>query len=269
MVKIKTERWKVAQKNEKKFWENSWKEKLDEKEDLSQAYWKSHQDLLNEHLNMGKETKLLEIGGGATPFIAILNSCEKYSLDPLMDYFRSNFKLPKGIKYIQGVGEKLPFEDGYFDFVLITNVIDHVNNPSKVLSEIKKVLKKGGILYLSVDCHNLFLKNYKITKEFLGWGDPPHPHSFSVKSMKKLIEKSGLNIIHIQKGFGNQGVYTAKEMGDLKKEPLIVKAFKIMKEKGMVLFLDALTTKILISFGNLFLPERDRTDFIFIANKAR
>lgn len=267
MVKIKYERWKVAQENEKKFWDTSWKQEMGEKRNLIKDYWKFHMNILKKYVKVTQKTKILEIGGGANPFIDEFSRCKKYSLDPLMDYFKANFKLPKGVKYIKGMGEKLPFKKESIGLVLITNVIDHVDNPQKVLSEIKRVLEKGGIVYLSIDCHTFLLKKYKIIKEFLGWGDPPHPHSFSLKTMIKFIENQDLKILHVEKGIGNQGAYTTRRLGGLRKEPLIKKAFKIINEKGVILFADALITKILISIGNVISPERDRTDFIFIIGK--
>jgi ubiquinone/menaquinone biosynthesis C-methylase UbiE len=52
----------------------------------------------------------------------------------------------RGIQLIQGVGEELPFIDGTFDFVLIVVTLCFVENPVNVLSEARRVLKRGGRL---------------------------------------------------------------------------------------------------------------------------
>ena len=45
--------------------------------------------------------------------------------------------------------EKLPFENNQFDGVWSYAVLEHVDNPEKALQEIRRVLKPGGILFLS------------------------------------------------------------------------------------------------------------------------
>jgi ubiquinone/menaquinone biosynthesis C-methylase UbiE len=46
-----------------------------------------------------------------------------------------------------GVAEALPWEDGSFDLVILDNVLEHVRDQRKTLSEIRRVLKPGGLLY--------------------------------------------------------------------------------------------------------------------------
>jgi SAM-dependent methyltransferase len=47
--------------------------------------------------------------------------------------------------------ESLPFEDGAFDLVLCTQVLEHVVDPPAVLRELARVLEPGGTLLLSTD----------------------------------------------------------------------------------------------------------------------
>lgn len=46
-------------------------------------------------------------------------------------------------------GESMPFKSEAFDFVACSDVIEHLNNPSKMVGEVARVLKKGGIVYLT------------------------------------------------------------------------------------------------------------------------
>lgn len=49
----------------------------------------------------------------------------------------------------QGVGEDIPFGDASFDTVVCTYTLCSVHNPTKVLSEMRRILKPGGtLLYL-------------------------------------------------------------------------------------------------------------------------
>jgi len=44
---------------------------------------------------------------------------------------------------------KLPFKDSSFDVILLIEVIEHVDNPSRLLDEIHRILKKNGTLIMS------------------------------------------------------------------------------------------------------------------------
>ena len=48
------------------------------------------------------------------------------------------------IRYVKGTGESLPFPDGFYDVVFCCDVLEHVRDLPKVVSEISRVLKKGG-----------------------------------------------------------------------------------------------------------------------------
>jgi 2-polyprenyl-6-hydroxyphenyl methylase / 3-demethylubiquinone-9 3-methyltransferase len=49
------------------------------------------------------------------------------------------------IQYITGTGESLPLPNKYFDVVFCCDVLEHVQDLPRVISEISRVLKPGGI----------------------------------------------------------------------------------------------------------------------------
>lgn len=51
-------------------------------------------------------------------------------------------------KFILVPDEKLPFEDDLFDIVISHHVIEHVNDQKKHVSEIARILKSNGLLYI-------------------------------------------------------------------------------------------------------------------------
>lgn len=51
---------------------------------------------------------------------------------------------------------RLPFKDAYFDIVLMMEVIEHLQDPAIALKEIKRVLKPGGLLYISFPNFSIF-----------------------------------------------------------------------------------------------------------------
>jgi SAM-dependent methyltransferase len=52
-------------------------------------------------------------------------------------------------RFVQGDGTRLPFRDGSFDLVFSHSVIEHVRSALDYLQECHRVLRAGGVLYLS------------------------------------------------------------------------------------------------------------------------
>ena len=65
-----------------------------------------------------------------------------------------------GIKIDKGFAEKLPYENETFDVVFCSHVLEHVNNEEKSLQEIKRVLKKDGILIIGMPTALMSLISY-------------------------------------------------------------------------------------------------------------
>lgn len=55
----------------------------------------------------------------------------------------------QGFRFVQISGEKLPFSDKSFDVVVSNHVIEHLTDVDRHLSEIWRVLKDDGLVYLA------------------------------------------------------------------------------------------------------------------------
>lgn len=83
------------------------------------------------------------------------------------------------IRYLQGAGESLPFEDSAYDIVLCCDVLEHVRDLPKVISETARVLKPGGVfLYNTVNRTFIsWLAVIKVSQEWRRWAFlPPDVH---------------------------------------------------------------------------------------------
>jgi ubiquinone/menaquinone biosynthesis C-methylase UbiE len=151
-------------------------------------------------------SKVLELGPGQgwlTYFIKKWCNCEVYALDiePLQ---RKHLK-DEGMRVIRGdiEKEKFPFEDGFFDFVICAEVLEHLlYSPSHALYETKRVLKKGGILILTTpNARRLAVrvKSWmgKSFSRFLEKVLPPsqqHEKEYTMEELKQLLEHHGFRV---------------------------------------------------------------------------
>lgn len=91
--------------------------------------------------------------------------------------------------------ENIPFNENYFSQVIILDVLEHIKNDSKVLDEIHRVLKKSGILVLSVPNDTLlsFLNPIRYAQ---------HERHYSISKITGLLKQKGFKIEKIFAGGG-------------------------------------------------------------------
>lgn len=66
------------------------------------------------------------------------------------DDFRQQFTQPNQVMFIEGDGLDLPFANHSFDVIICSEVLEHIPDVASMLREIKRLLKPGGQLALSV-----------------------------------------------------------------------------------------------------------------------
>ncbi len=78
--------------------------------------------------------------------------------------------------------ERLPFQDGRFQVVECDAVLEHTPQPSAIVAEIRRCLKPGGCVHVTVPfCHPF----HRYPEDY---------HRFSLDGLKKLLEP--LEVVH-------------------------------------------------------------------------
>ena len=79
--------------------------------------------------------------------------------------------------------DKLPLADNVADIVVSLAVIEHIQNPDIFLSEIYRVLKPGGLIYLSTPNWQMDAKNF--------YNDPTHVKPYTPHSLERVLRMFG------------------------------------------------------------------------------
>ena len=102
-----------------------------------------------------KETydKILEIGAGSAPHIKYLShDYNEYHIVDTSDYADKIYKDEKNpkIKFKKYDGNKLPYDNDYFDRIIISHCLEHILSPEEFIFEMMSKLKKGGVLSIAL-----------------------------------------------------------------------------------------------------------------------
>jgi len=98
-----------------------------------------------------KYSKVLEIGAGNVPHLNYLkHDYDEYFIAETSSYAMESYKEKKNIKAYFYDGVNLPFEDNFFDRIIISHTLEHINEPEKFLFEMMSKLKMSGILSISL-----------------------------------------------------------------------------------------------------------------------
>lgn len=105
-----------------------------------------------------KDKNVLDIGCGASGkslYYASLGAKKVTGIE-VVPYYKeeaealaSELGLADKFEFVVGDAAKMPFSDNQFDTVIMNDAMEHVDDPMGVLSEINRVLKVGGRLYVN------------------------------------------------------------------------------------------------------------------------
>ncbi|NNK74524.1 MAG: class I SAM-dependent methyltransferase [Maribacter sp.] len=104
-------------------------------------------------------------------------------------------KLVLGDRLKVGVLEEEDFDKAYFDAITLFHVFEHLTDPKGYLENISRMIKPGGVLYMSFP--NIDSIQAKLFKgDWLHLDPPRHLFLFSPEAFKEQMSHYGFEIIH-------------------------------------------------------------------------
>lgn len=178
-----------------------------------------------QHVPRDRPLVILDIGCGPEPrfyhFAKNKIQIKKYiGIDPhLSESIINQYKNDKNVDLIASkVNSVLPFSDSSVDIIVAFAVLEHLNNPKKVISECVRILKKGGKAVFTTPTPRakkiLEFLSYRlnvISKEEID----EHNFYYDKEKLENLISKKdqiNIKISHQYFEFGLNNIFVIKKI---------------------------------------------------------
>lgn len=140
--------------------------------------------------------RVLDVGAGESPWRELFSKDAEYLAVDVYDAEEFGMKQLRGIDRYDG--KKLPYDDACFDYILCTEVIEHVADPELFLKDINRVLRLDGQLILTMPWS---ARLHHIPNDY---------QRFTKYGLKVLMEKSGFSLDFIEERGNDVAVISNK-----------------------------------------------------------
>lgn len=148
--------------------------------------------LIKKHLK--KDGHILEIGCGQGLLLKLLKK-ESYNVTGLEPSIAaSSTARSSGLNVITGeFPQDIPTNTEY-DLIIMSHVLEHLENPLEVIKEIRKITKKDGkLLLIQTNYKGLVPKRYK--EKWYAWVPEHHFWHFSPEGLQLILKKQGYHTL--------------------------------------------------------------------------
>lgn len=170
---------------------------------LGQKIWhKNRLNIVYETLKNGNKNpkNILDVGSASGWFLfeisKLFPNARCYGIDLYREAVVYGRKKYKKLELAQANAHSLPFHSAFFDAVICCSVLEHVEFPDRVVKEIKRVLKPGGVAVVEIDTDNWLFKIlwFWWTNMRNGVWKNAHIHPSGVRQLEKIFIKNGFKI---------------------------------------------------------------------------
>lgn len=146
-----------------------------------------YEELLNQFEVFRSSGNLLEVGAGNGYFLEIAQE-KKWNIHGTEVSENCIDKcIKKEIQLDKGQLSELKYPDNHFDVIVAIELIEHLIDPKKFVQECYRILRPGGLMYVTTPNFNSILR-YKLKDQYDVISYPNHLMYFTQKTLTKLFE---------------------------------------------------------------------------------
>lgn len=173
------------------------------KKNLLQRIW--HSNKLDNVVSSVRSTNknpqnILDVGCASGWFLSELikkfPDAKGVGIDVYKEAIDFGKKKYKNLTLIKADAHKIPLRSNTFDIIVCCEVLEHVENPEKVIAEMRRLLKKDGTLIVEIDTGNWLFRLvwYFWTNLRKGVWRDSHIHLFDTEKIRSLVRKGGFKV---------------------------------------------------------------------------
>jgi 2-polyprenyl-3-methyl-5-hydroxy-6-metoxy-1,4-benzoquinol methylase len=155
-----------------------------------------------------RDKQFLDIGCGTGEYLKVAAECGMQVTgvdvdESITEYVRAKL----GYKVVTARLDDETFRENTFHVVVLSHVIEHLQNPNSLVGSIRKLLKPGGIFIIAMPNADSFLENlhelygrvvrdWKRTYILTPFISPYHINGFNLKSGARLLQNHGFRTVY-------------------------------------------------------------------------
>ena len=107
-----------------------------------------------------------------------------------------------GLNVHRGTLEELAFDEGSFDVVTLIDVIEHLDGPHGLLSEVRRIMTPNGIVFIKTPNARYNLFKYRLFRRALRLANveifdaKEHVVQYTLRTLARTLEEAGLAVAH-------------------------------------------------------------------------
>ena len=143
----------------------------------------------------GQRGRLLDVGcaTGVLLELARLRGWEVHGVD-VSEYATGIARDYYNLDVVTGDLAEAAYLDGYFDVVVMDDVIEHVADPAALVVEAHRVLKPGGLLTINTP-NRAGIWHRLMGKRWFHYKQTEHTYFFSPRVITRLLEERGFQVL--------------------------------------------------------------------------
>jgi len=111
----------------------------------------------------------------------------------MIEKAKERFKSRSNFFFVKANAESIPLVDNFFDMIICTNSFHHYFNPIKALTEMHRLLKTRGRVYILDPTADNWL--VKLIDKLGEWFEPEHVKLYSTEEFRSLFSVAGLKYV--------------------------------------------------------------------------
>lgn len=166
------------------------------KEDLRSLPPTKRFDVIFEYLGDVAGKRILDVGASNGEFLYNIRKrgADTYGVE--INTKTANSALKLGLNIFVGFLAEAKYEDDFFDIINLCDILEHVTDPRKLLTECRRILKPGGVIIIRTPNMDCFWANVTLRLYYLfgiPWSaviPPHHLHHFTLDNLNLLLKQN-------------------------------------------------------------------------------